>query len=115
LSFHLTNCINKIPSWETNSCSASQEIPRLLWNLKVHYRVHKNPSLVPILSQMNPVHNLIFIYFKIHFHIVVSFVPRSSKRSLTIWFQSKILYAFLFFPCVLLAPPMLSSLIWSTQ
>jgi hypothetical protein len=29
--------------WEVNSPSASQEIPRLLWNPKVHYRVHNNP------------------------------------------------------------------------
>jgi hypothetical protein len=34
---------------------ASQEISHLLWNQKVHYRFH-NPLLVPILSQMNPVH-----------------------------------------------------------
>ena len=43
-------------SWEANQFSASQEIPHILWNPKVHYRVYKFLPPVPILKQISPVH-----------------------------------------------------------
>ena len=46
----------QIPSWAADWLAASQEIPRISWNPKVHYRTHKRPPPVPILGQPNPVH-----------------------------------------------------------
>ena len=44
------------PSWEANWFAASQEIPRISRNPKVHYRTHKHSPPVSILGQPNPVH-----------------------------------------------------------
>jgi hypothetical protein len=55
------------PSWEANSRSASQEIPRLLRNPKVHYRVHYSPPLFPILILINTVHTFPLYFSKTHY------------------------------------------------
>jgi len=44
------------PTSETKRFSASQEVPHILLNPNVYYRVYKCPPPVPILSQTKAVH-----------------------------------------------------------
>jgi hypothetical protein len=67
---YITNFKELNPSWEAASCADTQELPNILWNLKVHYRVHKRPPLVPILSHINAVHTTSSFLSKIHFNII---------------------------------------------
>jgi hypothetical protein len=66
------------PSWEAATCAATQEYPKILRNTKVHYRVHKSPPLVPIVSQINPVHTILSYLSKIHIIIIHPSTSRSS-------------------------------------
>jgi hypothetical protein len=99
-----TNSMQDNPSREGDSCSASQ-IPHILepegsllysqnlitgpYSEPNEYGSHPLILPVPILSQLNPVHNLTSDFFEIHFNIILPYTPRSSKWSVTFRFSSQ--------------------------
>jgi len=83
----ITTSIEQKPSCEDNRSSASQEIPRMLWNPKVHYRVSQEPVTCPYPEpqQSNPRPH----FLNICFNFILPSTHRSSKRSLSLGFPNQ--------------------------
>jgi hypothetical protein len=79
-------------SWEANRFSSSHEIPRSLWNLKVHYHIHKCLPPVHILSQINSIHAFTSHFLHIYHNIILPPMLGSSRWSLSLSFPNKTLY-----------------------
>jgi hypothetical protein len=73
------------------SCTASQQIPYLCWNMKFYYPVHYSTSR-RVLKQLESVHTGKHIVFKIHFNNIQATVPRFLNQSSSLKFYIKFLY-----------------------
>ena len=70
------------PSWEANRFSAGQEIPGILWNPKIHYRIHKSPPAVPIVVQFQSISGVTVWMFcnKLRFYGEELLAPRPTPK-----------------------------------
>lgn len=74
------------PCWEADNLIDGQETLQLLWNPKVHYRIHKILPLDPILIQLIPAQNLTTYFLNIHFNIILPYtLSWSLPFSLSAW------------------------------
>ena len=83
---NLTYFMVQSPSREANWFAASQEIPRISRNPKVHYHTHKHPPPIPILGPPSPVHIPTSHLFESHPNIIHPSTPRSPQWSLSLRF-----------------------------
>jgi hypothetical protein len=92
-----------LPSSETNSCSATHEIPIILYNLKFHYGVHRNLPLIHIFARwiqsINP-----NILYPTHFNIILHLRLGIHIGHIISGFPIKTSYAFLSQACYTACP-----------
>jgi hypothetical protein len=56
--FLITVSMEQCPSSKVDSRSASKESFQILWNMNVHYRVHKIQNFIPLYVSLNMMHHI---------------------------------------------------------
>jgi hypothetical protein len=83
--------------WEGKDHSAGQEIPRLLWNLKVHHCVRKSLPLDSILNHLNTIYKIPPDFSHLQLGLPSCLFPCD--------FPTK-MYAFIISPCIIQSVPL---------
>ena len=78
---HPTKICDRLAAWIIGLSVKLRFVPQSpcsIWNPKVHYHVHKSPTLAPILSHINPVHASDTVFWRcvlvLSFHLLKVFL-----------------------------------------